>query len=94
MPTVDSDRRCKHCDQNVVAWNEEHYLMSCSNAMFVSLRQNFVNSLFKINKSFESFDTQSLFQYILCMKDRNILVLSAKYCFDILRTFDSFQPIV
>ena len=65
---VYSDRRCKHCDQNEVG-NEEHYLMSCSNAMFVSLRQNFVNSLFKINKSFESFDTQSLFQYILCMKD-------------------------
>jgi hypothetical protein len=58
--------------------------------MFTFLRQNFINSVYKINQSFKYFDTQSLFQYtpILSMKDKNILKLSSKYCYDILRTFD------
>jgi hypothetical protein len=47
-----------------------------------------INSVYKINQSFKYFDTQSLFHYILGMKDRNILKLSSKYCYDILRTFD------
>ena len=86
------DRKCKHCDQNEVG-NEEHYIMSCSNTMFVTLRENFLNSLYKINRSFEDFDMQSLFQYILSMKDENIWLLSAKYCFDILKNFDKLQMV-
>ena len=57
--------------------------------MFTILQQNFINSVYKINQSFKYFDIQSLFQYILSMKDRNILKLSSKYCYDhIVRTFD------
>ena len=81
------DRKCKLCDQGEVG-NEQHYLMSCGNTVFTFLRQNFINSVYKINQSFKYFDTQSLFYYILSMKDRNILKLSSKYCYDILRTFD------
>ena len=80
-----SDRKCKHCDQNEVG-DEKHYITSCSNTMFVILRENFSNSLYKINQSFEDFDMQSLFQYILSrMKDENIWSLWASYCFDILK---------
>ena len=57
--------------QNEVG-DEEHNIMSCSNTMFVILHENFLNSLYKINQSFEEFDMQSLFQYILRMKDENI----------------------
>ena len=74
------DRRCKHCDQNEVE-KEEHYIMSCSNTVFVTLRKDFFNSLYKINQSFEDFDMQSLFRYILSMKDENIWPLSAKYSY-------------
>ena len=81
------DRKCKLCDQGEVG-NEQHYLMSCGNTVFTFLRQNFINLVYKINQSFKYFDTQSLFHYILSMKDRNILKLSSKYCYDILRTFD------
>ena len=87
-----SDRKCKHCDQNEVG-DEEHYIMSCSNTMFVTPRENFLNSLYKINQSFEDFDMQSLFRYILSMKDENIWLLSAKYCFDILKIFDKLQMV-
>jgi hypothetical protein len=58
------------------------------------LRQNFINSVYKINQSFKYFDTQSLFHYILSMKDRNILKLSSKYCYDILRHFDILHELV
>ena len=81
------DRKCKLCDQEEVG-NEQHYLMSCGNTEFTVLRQNFINSVYKINQSLKYFDTQSLFYHILSMKDRNILKLSSKYCYDVLRTFD------
>jgi hypothetical protein len=42
--------------------------MSCGNTVFTFLRQNFINSVYKINQSFKYFDTQSLFHYILSMK--------------------------
>ena len=32
--------------------------MSCGNTMFAFLRQNFINSVYKINQSFKYFDTQ------------------------------------
>jgi hypothetical protein len=61
-------RKCKNCDQGEVG-NEQHYQVSCGNTMFTFLRQNFIKSVYKINQSFKYFDTQSLFQYILSMKD-------------------------
>ena len=86
-------RKCKLCDQGEVG-NEQHYLMSCGNTVLTFLRQNFINSVYKINQSFKYFDTQSLFHYILSMKDRNILKLSSKYCYDILRTFDILNELI
>ena len=61
--------------------------MSCDNTMFVYLSQNFIYSSYKIHQYFESFARQNLFQYILSMKDRKVLMLTAKYYFDKLRTF-------
>ena len=57
------DRKCKHCDQGEVG-NEQHYLKChvVANTMFTFLRQNLINSVYKINQSFKYFDTQSLFQ--------------------------------
>ena len=42
------DRKCKLCDQRAVG-NEQHYLMSCGNTVFTFWRQNFINSVYKIN---------------------------------------------
>ena len=68
------DRKCKLCDQSEVG-NEQHFLMSCGNTVFTFLRQNFIYSVYKINQSFKYFDTQSLFHYILSMKDKNIATI-------------------
>ena len=40
-----NDRICKHCDLNEIG-NEQHYLMSCSNTMFRTLRNKFIDNLY------------------------------------------------
>ena len=37
------------------------------------------------------FNTQDLFHYVLAMKDKNILKISSKYCFDIIAAFDLLE---
>ena len=76
---------------NIVNWNEQHYLMSCSNTMFRTLRNKFIHNLYKINKSSMLFNTQDLFHYVLAMKDNSILKILSKYFFDILAAFDVLE---
>ena len=45
------DRVCRHCDLNEVG-DEQHYVMSCRNTMFATLRQDFIDDLYKIMQSF------------------------------------------
>ena len=52
--------------------NEQHYLMSCRNTMSRSLRNNFIDNLFKVDKSLMVFDPQDLFHYFVGTKDKNI----------------------
>ena len=52
-----NDQICKHCDLNEIG-NEQHYLMSCSNTMFRTLRNKFIDNLYKINKSLMLFNTR------------------------------------
>ena len=85
-----NDRICKHCDLNEIG-NEQHYLLSCSNTMFRTLRNKFIDNLYKINKSLMLFNTEDLFHYVLAMKDKNIIKISSKYCFDILAAFDLLE---
>ena len=85
-----NDRICKHCDLNEIG-NEQHYLMSCSNTMFRTLRNKFIDNLYKINRSLMLFNMQDLFHYVLAMKDKNIIKISSKYCFDILEAFDLLE---
>ena len=49
-----------------------------------SLRNNFIDNLFKINKYLIVFDPQDLFHYVVGTKDKNISENFFKYCFDIL----------
>ena len=81
---------CKHCDLNEIG-SEQHYLMLCSNTMFRTLRYKFIDDLYKINKSLMLFNTQDLFHYIFAIKDKNILKILSKYCFDILAAFDLLE---
>jgi hypothetical protein len=58
-----------------------------------SLKNNLIESLYKINKSFMLFNLQDL-NISLCyiaMRDRTISKISSKYCYDILATFDLLQ---
>ena len=59
--------------------------------MFRALRNEFIDNLYKINKSLMLFNTQDLFHYVLAMKDENILKNSSKYSFDILTAFDLLE---
>ena len=70
---------------------EQHYLMSCSNTMFMTLRNNFKESLYKTNKSLMLFNTQDLFHYVISKKDKNILKIRSKFCYDILTASDILQ---
>ena len=51
--------------------------------------QHYLN-LYKI-KSLMLFNTQDLFHYVLAMKDKNIIKISSKYCFEILAAFDLLE---
>ena len=75
-------RICRHCNLNEVG-NEQHYLMQCSNPTFNEIRSNFILKLHQINNSFLLFNNQDLFVYIMSMKDKTIMKLVAKFCFDI-----------
>ena len=63
--------------------------MSCKNIKLLSLRSKFFEDLYKINSSFKLFSLEELFMYIMAMKDESIMKLVAKFCFEVLTTFDS-----
>jgi hypothetical protein len=65
-----------------------HFLMSCRNSKFISLRNIFINKLCKINRSFCLFTQQDIFRYIMAIQDKTIMNLVAKYCYDILAVFE------
>ena len=69
--------------------DEHHFLMSCKNIKLLSLRSKFFEDLYKINSSFKLFSSKELFTYIMAMKDESIMKLVAKFCFEVLTTFDS-----
>ena len=69
--------------------NEHHFLMSCKNIKLLSLRSKFFEDLYKINSSFKLFSSEKLFMYIMATKDESIMKLVAKFCFEVLTTFDS-----
>ena len=81
-------RLCNFCDLNEVG-DEYHYLFRCKNNQFVNVRNNFLNDLKEINSSFDCLKHEDLFLYILSMKDKSISNLVAKYCFNILTTFEN-----
>ena len=53
------------------------------------LRSKFFEDLYRINSSFKLFFSEELFMYIMAMKDESIMKLVAKFCFEVLTTFDS-----
>ena len=86
--TPHNDRLCRFCDLNEVG-DEHHFLMSCKNIKLLSLRSKFSEDVYKINSSFKLFSLEELFMYIVAMKDESIMKLVAKFCFEVLTTFDS-----
>jgi hypothetical protein len=83
---------CRHCDLNEVG-DEQHYVMSCRNTMFATLRQDFIDDLYKIMQSFFHifFKLEYLFHYVMVMHDTSIMRLFSKHCYDILTVFDEIQ---
>ena len=81
---------CRHCDLNEVG-DEQHYVMSCRNTMFATLRQDFIDDLYKINHSFISFKLEDLFHYVMATHDTSIMRQFSTYCYDILSVFYEIQ---
>ena len=75
------------CDQNVMG-NEIHCVMFCSNKLMVEEREFFFRDIYKINTLLQVLDLDSLFYYILSMKDENIIKRSSDYCLKILEIYD------
>ena len=62
---------CPICDKNNI--DEFHNTMECTNKIFSKLRESFMQDLYKVNKSFSRFDSNSLFVYLMSMKDDSVL---------------------
>ena len=67
--------------------NEIHYVMFCSNKLMVEEREIFLE-IYKIYTLLQVLDLDSLFYYILSMKDENISKRSSDYCLKILEIYD------
>ena len=67
--------------------NEIHYVMFCSNKLMVEEREIFLE-IYKIYTLLQVLDLDSLFYYILSMKDENIIKRSSDYCLKILEIYD------
>ena len=84
---VRNDRVCTICDQNVMG-NEIHYVMFCSNTLMAEERETFFRDIYKINTLLQVLDLDSLFYYILSMKDENIIKRNSNYCLKIIEIYD------
>ncbi len=62
--------------------------MQCSYPTFNKIRYSFLQKLHQVNSSFLVFNNQDLFLYIISTKDKTIMKLVAKFCFDILAGLD------
>ena len=82
-------RVCPICDKNKIG-DEFPYTVGCTNKVFRKLRESFMQDLYKVNKSFLRFDSNSLFVYLMSMKDDSVLLLSCKYLYDINTLLDDY----
>ena len=82
-------RICPICDKNNIR-DEFHYTMEYTNKVFSKLRESFMQDLYKVNKSFSRFESNSLFVYLMSMKDDSVLLLSCKYLYDINTLLDDY----
>ena len=82
---------CPICDKTNIE-DEFHYTMECANKVFSKLCESFMQDLYKVNKSFSRFDNNSLFVYLMSMKDdsHSVLLLSCKYLYDINTLLDDY----
>ena len=67
--------------------------MECTNKVFSKLRESFMQDLYKVNKSFSKFDSNSLFVYLMSMKDASVFLLSCKYLYDINTLLDDYLQV-
>ena len=68
--------------------NDIHYVLFCSNKLMVEEREIFFRDIYRINTLLQVLDLDSLFSYILSMKDENFIKRSSDYCLRILKIYD------
>ena len=82
-------RLCTICNLHEVG-DEYYYFLRCNNKKLEKLRENFLNELVQINCTFSSLGrTNELFLYCVSMNDNNIIKSTAKYVYEIMKTFES-----
>ena len=81
-------RLCSICNLQEIG-DEYHYFSNCENEKLKKLRKQFLKELIDINCNFSSLGSNELFLYCVSMNDENIINPTAKYIYEILKTFDT-----
>ena len=80
-----SIRICKLCNINEIG-DEKHYFFKCSHKDFVSIRNTFKENVYKLCNQLELFSENSLFVYLLSLKDKHLVNITGDYRSKILCT--------
>ena len=81
---IEKGRHSKITIEFVSYAKKEKLVMNFTYEKLTTLRINFVKELFKINPNFILFDNQSLFEYIISMKDESIIKLSCSFIHELM----------
>ena len=83
---IERDRRfCTLCKNDI--GNECHILLECKNQSLSKLRFQFLVKINNIIPQFEFLTNKNKMYYLLGMFDDSINFLTAKYCYNVLRTY-------
>ena len=80
------DRLCTLCNENEIG-DEKHYFLKCSHEKFLSIRNMFKENLYRINSNLTLLPDDSLFIYLIALKDKEFTHLTGEYVFKILQLY-------
>ena len=78
-----SSRICKLCSINEIG-DEKHYFLKCSHINFVTIRNAFKENVYKLSNQLKLFSENSLFVYLLSVKDKHLVSITGDYISKIL----------
>ena len=80
---------CPFCSSKALG-EEFHYLLKCENTTLENTRDTFIKKIYEISSEFRKLNYRELFKYLLCMSDKDIIEVSAKYFHDVCEIYKMF----